>query len=182
MQERDPDVLGAANRRLAWKLGGVALLALGFGFALSPLYDVFCQLTGINAKVERFNQPPARMKVDRSRSVQVRFLSQPMPGLPIEFRPAQPSLSIHPGDIILARYWVRNPTDTALKGNAVPSISPGGANAYFKKIDCFCFREQTLAPGEERELAVSFWVDSALPKSITDITLSYAFYAAVRKS
>ncbi|MBI5330924.1 MAG: cytochrome c oxidase assembly protein [Betaproteobacteria bacterium] len=174
--------LAVANRRLAYKLGGVAVLALGFGFALAPLYDVFCQLTGINGKVEQFNLPPSQMKVDRSRSVQVRFLSQPMPGMPIEFHPSQSSLSIHPGDIILARYWVRNPTDTPLAGNAVPSISPGAANAYFKKIDCFCFREQTLAPGEERELAVTFWVDSALPKSITDITLSYAFYGAVKKS
>lgn len=174
--------LHASNRRLALKLGIVAVLALGFGFALSPLYDVFCRLAGINGKVEQFSTPPSHIKADRSRWIQVQFMSQPMPEMPIEFRPSQPSLRINPGDIILARYWVKNPTNTVLTGNAVPSISPGAATRHFKKIDCFCFREQTLAPGEERELAVTFWVDPALPHSITDITLSYAFYAVAGKS
>lgn len=177
-----PADLRTANRRLALKLAAAAVLALGFGFALSPLYDAFCRLTGINAKVGQFAPPPGDIKVDHSRQIEVRFMSQPMPGLPVEFRASQPSLSIHPGDIILARYWVKNPTNATLTGNAIPSISPGEANAHFKKIDCFCFREQTLAPGEERELAVTFWVDPALPRSVTDITLSYAFYAAVKKS
>ncbi len=181
MSDSRPD-LRASNRRLALKLGVVAVMALGFGFALAPLYDVFCRITGINGKVEQFFTPPSNIKVDSSRWIQVQFMSQPMPEMPIEFRPRQTSLRINPGDIILAHYWVKNPTNTTLTGNAVPSISPGAAMQHFKKIDCFCFREQTLAPGEERELTVAFWVDPALPLSITDITLSYAFYGLVRKS
>jgi cytochrome c oxidase assembly protein subunit 11 len=177
----DPD-LRAANKRLAIKLGAVAVLALGFGFALSPLYDVFCQVTGLNGKTSQFSEAPRGIKVDRNRWVQVQFMSQPTPSLPVEFRPGQPSLRINPGDIVLARYWVKNLSNSTLAGNAIPSVSPGKAVEHFKKIDCFCFREQTLAPGEERELVVTFWVDPALPRSVTDITLSYAFFGAVKKS
>jgi cytochrome c oxidase assembly protein subunit 11 len=177
-----PAELRAANRRLALRLGALAVLALGFGFALAPLYDVFCQLTGINAETGRFAEPPKDLAVDKSRRVQVRFMSQQSPDLAIEFHPRQPSLSVNPGDIVLAYYWIKNLSDTALSGNAIPSVSPAQAVAHFKKIECFCFREQTLAPGEERELAVSFWVDPALPRAVTDVTLSYAFFGATRKT
>jgi cytochrome c oxidase assembly protein subunit 11 len=171
----------AANRRLALRLGVVAVLSMGFGFALAPLYDVFCQMAGVNTKAERFAARPVGVKVDRNRWVTVEFMGQPMPGLPVVFRPSQDHLRINPGEIVLAKYLVRNPTNQTLLGQAVPSISPGNAGQHFKKIDCFCFREQTLAPGEEREMAVTFWVAPELPRGVTDITLSYAFYSSVKK-
>lgn len=181
MNDRQAE-LHAANRRLALKLGAFAVLALGFGFALVPLYDVVCKVIGINGRTENFAQAPVNVVVDPDRWVRVQFLSQPTPNLPVEFRPSQTSLRINPGEIVLARYWIKNISDTALTGNAIPSVTPDKAVEHFKKLDCFCFREQTLAPGEERELAVSFWVDPALPKAVTDVTLSYAFFATPKKS
>lgn len=171
----------AANRRLAIRLGVVAVLSLGFGFALAPLYDVFCQMVGVNTKTERFAARPVGVEVERDRWVTVEFMGQAMPGLPVVFKPAQNNLRVNPGDIVLAKYLVRNPTNQTLHGQAIPSVSPGNAGQHFKKIDCFCFREQVLAPGEEREMAVTFWVAPALPRGVTDITLSYAFYTSVKK-
>jgi cytochrome c oxidase assembly protein subunit 11 len=177
----NPDPRAAANRRLAVRLGVVAVLSLGFGFALVPLYDVFCKAVGVNTKAEAYAALPNKSQLDRQRWVTVEFMGQPMPGMPVVFKPAQASLRVHPGEVVLARYVVRNPTDQVLHANAVHSISPGNAGQYFKKIECFCFKEQTLAPGEEREMPVTFWVDPGLPRSVTDITLSYAFYRSVQK-
>ncbi len=158
----------------------MAVGSLGLGFALAPLYNVLCRVVGINTRPEAATAGVAR--VDASRWVTVEFMAQAMPGLPVVFIPVQESLRIHPGEVVQARYLVRNPTNERLSGQAIPSVSPGNAGQHFKKLDCFCFREQVFAPGEERELAVLFWLDPELPKGVTDITLSYAFYPSVKKA
>lgn len=166
-----------ANRRLALRLAAVSVVFLGFGFALVPLYDVFCRVVGINVQAAPAGDARPEGGIDTGRWVNIEFSSQVMAGLPVVFRPLQTHMRVNPGDVVAAKYLVRNPTDRELHANAVYSVSPGNAGAHFKKIECFCFQEQTLAPGEEREMPVIFWVDRKLAANVTDITLSYAFYS-----
>lgn len=167
------------NLRLAWRLLLVAVFFAGFGFALVPLYDAFCRWTGFNG---RTNAQPAALsvntQVDTSRSVKVEFLSHSMPGVELQLTPAQFSLPVHPGEVIHTHYVVKNLSDRAVTGQAIPSITPAVATPYFQKIECFCFNQQTLQPGEERSLPVVFVVNPELDRDLGTITLSYTFFAA----
>lgn len=169
-----------ANRRLALKLLWIVGGAIVFTLALVPLYNVLCQLTGFNGKT---NGMPATtgqaLKVDESRWVTVEFTGNVMPGLGWNFTPNQSSMRVHPGQIKLATYEARNNTNQAAVGQAVPSVSPGQASQYFKKIECFCFQRQALEPGESKEMPLRFYVSPDLPAGIQNVTLSYAFYSAV---
>lgn len=170
----------AANKRLALKLLGLVAAAVLFAFALVPLYDVFCDLTGLNGKT---NDRPAAvqksLKVDETRWVTVEFTSSVMPGLAWNFYPKQSSMRVHPGQIEMALYMAKNMTNAAVVGRAVPSVSPAKATPHFKKIECFCFRQQELKAGESREMPVRFYVSPDLPEDVRTVTLSYAFYHAV---
>ena len=175
------DALKSANRRLARKLLLVAVAALGFGFALVPLYNVLCQVTGLNGKTNATAASlPAR--IDRSRWVTVEFTGNVMPGVSWEFRPTQLKLRVHPGEVVTTAYFARNMTNQPVFGQAVPSVSPGIAAQYFQKLECFCFRHQELKPGEERDMPLTFFVSSDLPEDIREITLSYAFFSLDRGS
>jgi cytochrome c oxidase assembly protein subunit 11 len=101
-----------------------------------------------------------------------------MPGLPWEIRPLEPAIELHPGELRTTRFLVRNLSDTPIVGQAVPSVSPTVAAKYFKKLDCFCFTQQTLAPGESREMALTFIVDREIGPEISELTLAYAFFPA----
>jgi cytochrome c oxidase assembly protein subunit 11 len=173
------EALASANRRLALKLLMAVFAAFGFAFALVPLYDVLCQATGLNGKTA---SAPDKVVtgVDASRWVTVEFTGNVMPGLPWEFRPRQAKLRVHPGEIVLATYRVRNVTDRALAGQAIPSISPGIAARHFTKIECFCFRQQELKPGEARDMPLRFIVSRRLPPEVRTITVSYAFFNVER--
>lgn len=167
----------AANRRMGLKLGATALLMFGFGFALVPLYDVFCEITGLNGKTGRLEaEAVASTRVDTGRRVTVEFTGNAADGLPWEFRPLVTKLDVHPGETIVVNYYVRNMTNETITGQAVPSVAPGRAATYFKKIECFCFSNQKLAPGEAREMPVRFMVMPELAKEVETITLSYAFF------
>lgn len=175
----DPAGVGRANRRLAGKLLGLTVLAFAFGYALVPFYDVFCRLTGINGKTA--GQPAAAAPasaIDLSRSVTVEFTGTAMPGLAWEIQPVETRLRLHPGEIQQARFRVRNTTAASITGQAVPSVSPGQAAAHFSKLDCFCFRQQTLGPGETKELPLTFIVTPGLDREVHTITLAYAFFRA----
>lgn len=159
-----------------WVVAG----AVAFAFALVPLYNVFCSLTGLNGKTA--NTPEAvlkSMKVDESRWVTVEFTSSVMPGLAWNFYPTQSSMKVRPGEIMLATFEAKNMTNAAVVGQAIPSISPAQATFYFKKIECFCFQQQTLKAGEAKELPLRFYVSPDLPRDIHTVTLSYAFFHAV---
>ena len=171
-----------ANRRLALKLAVVALGALAFGFALVPLYNVLCEVTGLNGKINAEAARPAAIKVDRSRWVTVEFTGDVMPGLSWAFHPRQPSMRVRPGEIVRASYYAKNSTNQTIVGQAVPSVSPGLAAQHFKKLDCFCFRQQALEPGATREMGLTFIVSPELPKEVRTITLSYAFFPALKGS
>lgn len=165
-----------ANIRLAIKLGVLTLGFLGFGFALVPLYDVFCQLTGINAPPKATRSTAPTPTLASHRMINVEFSSQVMSGLPIAFYPLQERMQIRIGEKMTAKYFVRNLTNQTLIAQAVYSLTPPYVSGNFHKIDCFCFSEQKLSPGEARELPVEFYVDADIPEKITDVALSYSFY------
>jgi len=164
----------SANRRLAWWLALAAAGFLGFGFALVPLYNSFCELTGLNGKTrDAAGAPP---NADAARWVTVNFTSTVMPGLPWRFEPEQRSLRVHPGELATAFYLATNLGSRPLDGQAVMSVSPEVAARHFKKTECFCFKRQELRPGETRKLPLAFYVDPDLPDDVRTVTLSYAFF------
>jgi cytochrome c oxidase assembly protein subunit 11 len=168
---------GHANRRVSLKLAGVALGMFVFGYALVPLYDVICTVTGLNGKTGRA-EAKVSGTVDESRWVTVEFTGNTMSGLPWEFRSQQKTLRVHPGEIAVATYVARNTATEAITGQAVPSLAPNKAAAYFKKIECFCFSQQHLKAGESKTMPVRFVVSTDLPKDVSTVTLSYAFFNA----
>jgi cytochrome c oxidase assembly protein subunit 11 len=180
----DSPLVTRSNRTLVLKLLAIVAAAFAFGFALVPLYDVLCAATGFNGKTSHgklgvggiAGPAAAPSRVDATRIVTVEFTGTVMPGLPWEMRPLTASLDLHPGELHQARFLVHNSSDKAIVGQAVPSVSPGQAAQHFEKLDCFCFSQQTLAPGETRELPLTFIVKPEIDESIRTVTLSYAFF------
>jgi len=175
-----PDERTAANYRLLRKLLIVACAMFGFGFALVPLYETICEATGIRS-ILRPDPFPANTQVDAARSITVE-LDANTHDLAWSFRPVRRSIEIHPGELATVIYEVRNLQDRAVVGQAVPSYGPQLAAQYFKKIECFCFRQQTLAPGETRAMPVVFIIDPGLPRDINTVTLSYTFFAVAGRA
>lgn len=177
MSEHASAATAAANQRMLKKLLLVALGMFGFGFALVPFYEKMCEVAGLR----KVWQPGAveagatNTQIDLTRSVTIEFDSN-IRMLPWTFKPIAPSLKIHPGEMTQMVYEVRNTLDEAVTGQAVPSYGPRHAVQYFKKLECFCFTQQTLAAGEVRRMPVVFVIDPDLPKDINTITLSYTFF------
>lgn len=168
-----------ANRRVVTRLAVVVLGMFGFGFALVPLYDVFCQVTGLNGKTGRIELEQALSdNVDTGRMVTVEFLATVNSELPWEFRPVVKKVRVHPGEVTEVSYHARNLNDHSVTGQAVPSLAPGLAAKYFNKTECFCFTRQTLGPREARDMPLRFVVDPDLPVDIRTVSLSYTFYQA----
>ena len=166
-----------ATRGLVARLVLVAVGMFGFGFALVPLYDVFCDLTGINGKTGRVDQAVAEsVQIDESRWVTVEFVANVSSGLPWDFRPTERRVRVHPGEIAETSFYARNSTAQDVIGQAVPSVAPNIASKYFNKTECFCFSQQSLKSGEGKQMPVKFVVDPRLPKEITTITLAYTFF------
>lgn len=180
MQEEQ---LKQANRRLVKRLLLVVVGMFGFGFAMVPLYAVFCEITGINGKTGGAVDVAAVLsdKVDRDRVVTVEFVSAVNAGLPWEFRPVVKKMRVHPGEMNEALYFARNQSNHTVVGQAIPSVAPGLAAKHFKKVECFCFTQQTLGPREERNMPVRFVIDPELPIEVVTVTLSYTFYESTAK-
>lgn len=161
------------NRRLSTRLAIVAVGMFGFGFALVPFYNQICAALGINT----FQQADqvVNTQVDKTRTVTIELDSNTH-DLPWRFRPLVNHVEVHPGELTTIEYEVVNVRQTPITGQAVPSYGPQYAGEYFKKIECFCFTQQTLGPGETRRMPVTFVVDPRLPKSVTSIALSYTFF------
>ena len=174
------------HSRLVARLLLLVAGAFVFAFALVPLYNVLCEVTGFNGKTSTgfaagglkagAAQAPAS-RVDTGRLIRVEFTGTVMPGLPWEMRPLKVSLDVHPGELQQVSYLVRNTSDRSIIGQAVPSVTPGQAAQHFEKIECFCFDQQTLAPGEAQEMPLAFIVSPEVDRDITHITLSYAFFS-----
>jgi len=172
------------NVRMLGKLMLVAVLMFGFGYSLVPLYKKICELTGINvlAVQETLNDvAPSNTQIDTSRTITVEFDANTSG--PWRFKPVVSSVQVHPGEMAQVVYEVVNTQGRAMDAQAIPSYAPQEAAQYFKKMECFCFKQQTLAPNEARQMPVSFYIDPALPKNVKTITLSYTFFevGAARK-
>lgn len=170
--------LRQANKRLAQKLVLAVAVAGAFGFALAPFYDVLCRVAGLNGKTGGAVSVQAAQaaKIDLSRRVTVEFSGNAMPGLSWEFSPRQHKLQMHPGEIVTTTFYARNPTNQAISGQAVPSVSPGWAAQYFRKLNCFCYQRQQLKPGESREMQLTFFISPELPQDVRAMALSYSFF------
>ncbi|MBX5462335.1 MAG: cytochrome c oxidase assembly protein [Steroidobacteraceae bacterium] len=164
------------NRKLLLKLLAFSLGAFGFGYALVPLYQVMCDITGFGNEKRLAERSVINAKPDPSRTITVEFLAQ----LPTvgnwEFRPLQSSMEIHPGQLYTADFIAKNLTGRDTVAQAVPMMAPTKVAPYFHKTECFCFTPQHFSRGEERELPVRFVVDPAIPADIDRITLAYTFY------
>ena len=167
--------VSAANQLLLKKLLVVSVMMFGFGFALVPFYEQICQVTGLRDVFRDDAAPLRNTQVDASRSVSIEFDANTQ-RLAWTFKPLQPYVAVHPGAVTEVVYEIRNTLDRPVTGQAVPSYGPANAAEYFKKLECFCFRQQTLQAGEVRRMPVVFVVDPALPKDINTITLSYTFF------
>lgn len=180
-QSKPTDKSGV-NKTLALKLCLFVLGGLIFGFALAPLYDVLCKEFGLNGKADNtataFDQS---QKIDRTRLVTIIFTGNTMPGLGWSFHPKQTSMQVHPGEITMTSYTAKNNAVESELGVAVPSITPELATMYFKKIECFCFKQQTLKAGESKVMPVMFYVKPDLPADVNTVTLNYAFYNGSQK-
>ena len=162
------------NRRMLTRLSIVAVAMFGFGYALVPFYDQICRALGINSLVER-NEIAANTVVDRARFVTIEFDANSH-GMPWRFQPAVRHMEVHPGELVHVEYEVANVRSAAVTGQAVVSYGPALAGRYVRKLECFCFTQQTLAAGETRRMPVVFVVDPQLPRDVHTITLSYTFF------
>jgi len=158
------------------KLGLVPFGMFAFAFALVPLYDTFCDITGLNGRTSS-NVYDGKMigTVDESRTVSIDFLSSTTPGFPVKFYPMTKKMDVVPGKIYTINYYAENRSNQTIVGQAVPSVAPGQAASHLKKLECFCFTNQKFEPKVPVEMPVRFFIDSNLHKDITDITLSYNF-------
>jgi len=164
------------NQRLTLKLLGFTLGSFAFGFALVPLYDVLCDLTGFGNQRALTQARVSVEQPDDSRTITVDFLAE-LPSVGNwEFRPNVASMQVNPGRLYQTEFVARNLTGHATTAQAVPNIVPGKAAGYFRKTECFCFIPQKFAVDEQRPMVVRFVVDPALPRSVERITLSYIFY------
>ncbi|MEC5160947.1 cytochrome c oxidase assembly protein subunit 11 [Janthinobacterium sp. CG_23.3] len=172
----DAQEVKGLNRKMLGKLLVVAVLMFGFGYALIPVYKQICEVLGVNV----LTQPDGTVEydkntqVDKSRTVTVDFDGNAQG--PWRFRPVVNSMKVHPGELATVMYEVVNTQARTVNAQAIPSYAPQSATPHFKKVECFCFKQQTLKPNEARQMPVVFFIDPALPKDVKTITLSYTFF------
>ena len=168
------------NLKMLRKLGVVALGMFAFGYGLVPLYKAICEVTGINIlalgeqQITGKGSVPANSQVDTSRTITVVFDANARG--PWEFKPATRSMQVHPGELATVLYEFQNVQDRRMAAQAIPSYAPRQAMAHFNKLECFCFNQYTLEPGEKKQWPVAFVIDPKLSKDVTTITLSYTFF------
>lgn len=173
--------LRTENLKMVGKLGVITLGMFAFGYALVPMYKAICEATGINVLALGERQVPGNAasrpvntQVDASRTITVEF-DVNVRG-PWHFKPAVRSLQVHPGELTTVMYEFQNVQDRSMAAQAIPSYAPKQAMAHFNKLECFCFTQYTLAPGEKKSWPVAFVIDPKLPKDVSTITLSYTFF------
>jgi cytochrome c oxidase assembly protein subunit 11 len=167
-----------ANQKLFAKLATIAIGMFAFGYALVPFYYQICAAWGVNSLGE-VRAEPLNTQVDRTRTITVEFDANAHG--PWSFKPAQATLKVHPGELATVMYEFSNDQDRTMAAQAIPSYAPKQATAHFNKLECFCFAEHTLAPGEKKQWPVVFVIDPKLPKDVTTITLSYTFFEVAGK-
>ena len=148
----------------------------GFGFAMVPLYDIMCEVTGFNGKTSGPYQAAETQVVDETRTVTVQFLANNNASMPWEFRPEVRKMVVNPGKMNEVNFYVRNVTDRTMSAQAVPSVTPFNAAEYMHKTECFCFEQQQLAQGEDLDMPLRFIIDQDIPEDVKTLTLSYTLY------
>ncbi len=176
--------LSGANKSMVGKLVVIAIGMFGFGYALIPIYKQICEITGVNilALSESQNSSwttgksasPANTQIDYSRTITVEFDANARG--PWSFKPEKSSLQVHPGEMTTVMYEFQNTQNRRMAAQAIPSYAPKQAQAHFNKLECFCFNEYTLDPGEKKQWPVVFVIDPKLSKDVQTITLSYTFF------
>ena len=164
------------NKSLVARLAITAVAMFGFGFALVPLYDIFCEVTGIRIPIRATEAATITEQTVAGREIHLELLANTNNNAPWEFRPAHDKLDVSIGRLHDTQYIASNLTDQAITGVATPDVRPAEAGRYLRKVECFCFNEQEFAAGETRELGVRFFIEPDLPKHIETITLSYTFF------
>ena len=165
------------NRLLLRKLLVVAVVMFGFGWALIPMYRKICEITGINLVTKADQSAASRAantQIDKTRTIVVEFDANRQG--PWRFKPRVNHLQVHPGELVHVEYDLVNLEGRAMAGQAIPSYAPMQSARYFQKVECFCFKQQTLGAGETRTFPVVFFIDPELPRDVTQITLSYTFF------
>ena len=158
------------------KLIIIATVMFGFGYALVPLYDAFCRVTGFGGKTDIIQELAARNTVVTDRDVAVTFTTHSHTALPWEFKPLTKGLDIKVGEVQDAYFYVKNYSNRAITGMSTFNVTPPRAGFHFKKTECFCFTKQVLQPGEEKKMLVRFMLDPELPTDVHELTLSYTFF------
>jgi len=164
------------SNKLIWGLVTVPFLMFGFGFAMVPLYEIFCEITGLRPVDQGRAALTEETGVISDRSVKVHLDANVDRGLAWEFQPERPYMTVPVGDMIAANYTVSNSTDKTVVGHAVFSVTPAEATLYLGKLECFCFTDQPLAAGEVKDMPMKFIISPHLPEHIKEVTLSYRFY------
>lgn len=166
----------ATAARAAGKLVVVVVAMFGFGFALVPLYDVICDITGLNGKTGDQYVASEPMPVNKERVITIQFLANNNAGMPWEFRTSNRTMKVHPGELNQIDFYAKNPTGQTMVSQTVPSVTPYYAASYLHKTECFCFEQQQLASGEDIDMPMRFIIDSEIPEDITSLTLSYTMF------
>lgn len=176
MTRMEPGTRGRLNKQVLGKLLVVAVMMFGFGYALVPIYKQICELTGVNLLTPKDAtlDDVKNTQVDKTRTITIEFDANAQG--PWRFRPTVTSMQVHPGEMAQIVYEVVNTQGRSIDAQAIPSYAPQQASAHFKKLECFCFKQQTLGPNEAKQMPVVFYVDPALPKDVKTITLSYTFF------
>ena len=164
------------NRTTLGKLVVVAIAMFGCGYALVPVYRQICEVLGINVLTQKgeFVAAPSNTQVDKSRTITIELDGNSQG--PWRFRPTTRSIDVHPGELATVMYEVVNTQGRAVKAQAIPSYAPQSATPHVRKVECFCFQEQTMGPNEARQMPVVFFIDPKLPREVKNITLSYTFF------
>ncbi len=167
-----------SNRRIAIALTATVFVMFGFGYALVPLYDLFCEITGIGGKptIAALQSADPDINIDPDRDVWVEFTGNTTNGLPWKIKPEINKTKVRPGEIHEVSYLVKNTSGRDLVGQAIPSVTPMQAARHVVKIECFCFNNQNLAAGEEKLMPMRFYIDPKLEKDTRTVTLSYSFF------
>lgn len=166
---------------LAGKLFAIAVVMFGFGFALVPLYDVFCDLTGLNGKVGVEAASDLDFEVDPSREVTLELVTSVNGSTPMDFKAETVKIRVHPGKFYTVYFTATNRSDRKLMAQAIPSFTPGLAAKYLKKTECFCFDQQIFEAGQTLRMPVQFVIDPEIPDDYKDVTLAYTFFDVTDK-
>lgn len=174
--ENQTEPTGRLNAQMFGKLIVIAVMMFGFGYLLVPIYKQICEITGVNIlnSQEMKVKPIDNSQVDKSRTITVEFDANTTG--PFRFRPTVNSMQVHPGEMTQVVYEVVNTQARSVEAQAIPSYAPQQAAAHFKKVECFCFQQQTLEASQAKQMPVVFYLDPALPRDVKTITLSYTFF------